>query len=125
MFDFGAAHRAVGEIKGKNDKGLVTFDRKTRKDAFYFYKANWNSDDPFVHVTGRRLTTRDTAPFTIKVYSNQPEVELLVDGRRLGKRRGALGIFTWEGVTLVPGLHRVTARAPRCPPDDVAWTVPL
>jgi beta-galactosidase len=125
MFDFGAAHRTEGEIKGKNDKGLVTFDRKTKKDAFYFYKANWNGDDPFVHITGRRLTVRDTTPFTIKVYSNQPEVELLVDGRRFGKRRGTLGIFTWEGVTLAPGVHHVTVHGSRGTRDDVSWTVPL
>ncbi|MDR1274414.1 MAG: glycoside hydrolase family 2 protein, partial [Odoribacteraceae bacterium] len=111
MFDFGAAHRAEGEIKGKNDKGLVTFDRKVKKDAFYFYKANWNHSDPFVHITGRRLTERTATPRAIKVYSNLPEVELFVNGRSRGKRHGEYGIFSWEGVALDPGKNHVTARA--------------
>ncbi|MDR0766765.1 MAG: glycoside hydrolase family 2 protein [Odoribacteraceae bacterium] len=107
MFDFGAAHRTEGEIDGKNDKGLVTFDRKVKKDAFYFYKANWNRDDPFVYIAGRR----GPAPRQVKVYSNCPEVELLVNGRSLGRRRGEYGIFSWEGIAFVPGENRVTARA--------------
>ncbi|MDR1415581.1 MAG: glycoside hydrolase family 2 protein [Odoribacteraceae bacterium] len=118
MFDFGAAHRTEGEIKGKNDKGLVTFDRKVKKDAFYFYKANWNHEEPFVHVAGRRLAL-SSSPQTIKIYSNQPEVELLLDGRSLGKRRGEHGIFTWEDVQLAPGKHLLTARAKKA--RDETW----
>ncbi|MDR2414014.1 MAG: glycoside hydrolase family 2 protein [Odoribacteraceae bacterium] len=117
MFDFGAAHRTEGEINGKNDKGLVTFDRKVKKDAFYFYKANWNSDDPFVHVAGRR----GGAPRQVKVYSNCPEVELLVNGHSLGKRRGERGIFSWEEVAFVPGENRVTARARGGHEDSVTF----
>ena len=54
MFDFGAAHRREGDRPGINDKGLVTFDRKYKKDAFYFYKANWNKTDPMVHLAEKR-----------------------------------------------------------------------
>jgi beta-galactosidase len=57
MFDFGVAGRNEGDHNGRNDKGMVTYDRSTRKDAFYMYKANW-SQDPFVHITSRRFTLR-------------------------------------------------------------------
>ncbi|MDR0544876.1 MAG: glycoside hydrolase family 2 protein [Odoribacteraceae bacterium] len=117
MFDFGAAHRTEGEIDGKNDKGLVTFDRKVKKDAFYFYKANWNKEEPFAHIAGRR----GPAGPRVKVYSNCREVELLVNGRSLGKRRGDRGIFSWEGVALVPGPNRVTARARGAADDTVVF----
>ena len=54
MFDFAACHRDEGGVRGRNNKGLMTFDRKTRKDAFWFYKACW-SDEPFVYITGKRF----------------------------------------------------------------------
>ncbi|MDR3339989.1 MAG: glycoside hydrolase family 2 protein [Candidatus Symbiothrix sp.] len=111
LFDFGAAHRTEGEMKGKNDKGLVTFDRKVRKDAFYFYKANWNTTDPFVYIAERRLTERSKAAQKIKIYANQPEVELFVNGQSLGKRRGDYGTFIWENVALQPGKNQITARS--------------
>ena len=58
MFDFSAAGRREGSIMGRNDKGLVTYDRKIKKDAFYFYKANWNQEDKFVYIAGKRLVNR-------------------------------------------------------------------
>ena len=58
MFDFGAAHRTEGDRPGINDKGLVTFDRKVRKDAFYFYKANWNKQEPMIYLAGKRCRLR-------------------------------------------------------------------
>jgi beta-galactosidase len=111
MFDFGAARRTWGDGKGTNDHGLVTFDRKDRKDAFYLYKANWNHTDPFVYITGKRLDTRTSRTQTIKVYSNQPEVELFVGNRSMGKRTGDHGIFTWENIDLRGGINRLEARA--------------
>jgi beta-galactosidase len=123
MFDFGAAHRTEGEIKGKNDKGLVTFDRKVRKDAFYFYKANWNKSDPFCYIAERRLTERSQTPQTIKVYSNQPEVELSVNGKSCGKRRGDYGIFIWEAVPLLLGENRIVACSGRKTEDHITLTV--
>lgn len=110
MFDFGAAHRREGEIAGKNDKGLVSFDRKDRKDAFYFYKANWNTEDPFVYVAERRLVNRSSAGQQIKVYSNQPEVELMVNGKSCGKQKGKYGTFIWKNVLLQEGRNEVKAR---------------
>ena len=85
MFDFGADARAEGGENGQNHKGLVTFDRKYKKDSFYAYKA-WLSDDPFVHICGKRYVDRVEDETKVTVYSNQPEVELFVNGKSLGKQ---------------------------------------
>ncbi len=111
MFDFGAARRTWGDGKGTNDEGLVTFDRKDRKDAFYLYMANWNTTEPFVYITDKRLDTRTSRSQIIKVYSNQPEVELFVGNRSAGKRTGQQGVFTWENVDLKGGINRLEARS--------------
>lgn len=87
MFDFGADGRDEGGKPGQNQKGLVTFDRKTKKDAFYLYKA-WLSKEPFVHLCGRRYTDRTGDSTEIRVYSNQPQVTLLVDGQAVETRSG-------------------------------------
>lgn len=111
MFDFGAARRTWGDGKGTNDHGLVTFDRKDRKDAYYVYKANWNTSEPFVYIAGKRLDTRTSRVQTVKVYSNQPEVELFVGNRSAGKRTGENGIFVWDEVDLKGGMNRIEARS--------------
>ena len=80
MFDFGADGRNEGGKPGQNQKGLVTFDRKVKKDAFYIYKA-YLSRDPFVHLCGKRYVDRTEAVTEVKVYSNQAEVTLSVDGK--------------------------------------------
>lgn len=110
MFDFGAAHRREGEIDGKNDKGLVTFDRKVKKDAFYFYKANWNEEDPMVYIAERRLVKRSEGTQQIKVYSNQATVELFLNGHSLGKKKGEYGTFIWEKADLNKGINEIVAR---------------
>ena len=84
MFDFGADARCEGGENGQNHKGLVTFDRKYKKDSFYAYKA-WLSDEPFVHICGKRYVDRVEEVTKVTVYSNQPEVELFVNGRSLGR----------------------------------------
>lgn len=83
MFDFGADGRDEGGVRGRNNKGLVTFDRKIKKDAFYLYKAFW-SKEPFVYITGRRYVNRAEKVSEIKVYSNQSKVELYQNGRLIG-----------------------------------------
>ncbi len=85
MFDFGADARNEGGENGQNHKGLITFDRKYKKDAFYAYKA-WLSDDPFVHLCGKRYIDRTEDVTKVTVYSNQKEVELFANGVSLGKK---------------------------------------
>ncbi|MBQ5930131.1 MAG: glycoside hydrolase family 2 protein, partial [Clostridia bacterium] len=85
MFDFGADARAEGGENGQNHKGLMTMDRKYKKDAFYAYKA-WLSDEPFVHLCGKRYIDRVEDVTKVTVYSNQPEVELFVNGESIGKK---------------------------------------
>ena len=84
MFDFGADARSEGGENGQNHKGLMTFDRKYKKDAFFAYKA-WLSDEPFVHICGKRYVDRAEDVTKITVYSNQPEVELFANGESIGK----------------------------------------
>ncbi len=113
MFDFAVATRHEGEMPGRNDKGLVTYDRKTKKDAFYFYKANW-SDEPVLYITSRRFTERTNAVTDVKIYSNANPVELLLNGKSLGQRSdGTSGVFIWKDVQLKAGENHVEARADR------------
>ena len=95
MFDFGADARAEGGENGQNHKGLVTMDRKYKKDAFYAYKA-WLSDEPFVHLCGKRYVDRVEDITKITVYSNQPEVELFVNGQSVGKKTAPDHFFYFE-----------------------------
>ncbi len=95
MFDFGADARAEGGENGQNHKGLVTFDRKYKKDSFYAYKA-WLSDDPFVHLCGKRYIDRVEDVTKVTVYSNQPEVELFVNGESIGKKTSSDHFFYFE-----------------------------
>ena len=95
MFDFGADNRAEGGENGQNHKGLMTFDRKYKKDAFYAYKA-WLSDDPFVHLCGKRYVDRVEDVTKVTVYSNLPEVELFANGVSLGKKTAADHFFYFD-----------------------------
>ena len=95
MFDFGADARAEGGENGQNHKGLITMDRKYKKDAFYAYKA-WLSDEPFVHLCGKRYVDRVEDVTKVTVYSNQPEVELFVNGVSVGKKSAPDHFFYFE-----------------------------
>ena len=108
MFDFGAAHRTEGDRPGINDKGLVTFDRKVRKDAFYFYKANWNSEEPMLYLTGKRNTVRTQRLQTITAFTNQAGAELFVNGKSYGKTTpDSYAILEWKNVELQPGENEI------------------
>ena len=87
MYDFAADARDQGGEPGMNHKGLVTFDRKTKKDSFYIYKAWW-SDEPFVHICSKRYADRTENEIEVKVYSNQKQVSLYVNGEKLGEQEG-------------------------------------
>ncbi|MBR2949605.1 MAG: glycoside hydrolase family 2 protein [Lachnospiraceae bacterium] len=95
MFDFGADARAEGGENGQNHKGLITIDRKYKKDAFYAYKA-WLSDEPFVHLCGKRYVDRVEDVTKITVYSNLPEVELFANGVSVGKKTAKDHFFYFE-----------------------------
>ena len=95
MFDFGADARNEGGENGQNHKGLITFDRKYKKDSFYAYKA-WLSDDPFVHLCGKRYVDRVEDTTKVTVYSNLPEVELFVNGKSLGKQKAEDHFFYFQ-----------------------------
>ena len=102
MFDFAADARDQGGEPGMNHKGLVTFDRKTKKDSFYLYKAWW-SDEAFVHVCSKRFVERTGSTATVKVYSNQSTVALYVNGNKVGEQTGE-HVFTFK-VPLNGELH--------------------
>lgn len=108
MFDFGAAHRTEGDRPGINDKGLVTFDRKVRKDAFYFYKANWNREEPMLYLTGKRNTVRTQRLQTITAFTNLSGAELFVNGKSYGKAiPDSYAILEWKNVELQPGENEI------------------
>ena len=98
MFDFGADARAEGGENGQNHKGLITIDRKYKKDAFYAYKAWLVSPDvdPFVHICGKRYVDRVEEVTKVTVYSNLPEVELFVNGESIGKKSAEDHFFYFE-----------------------------
>ena len=112
MFDFGADARAEGGENGQNHKGLITMDRKYKKDAFFAYKA-WLSDEPFVHLCGKRYIDRVEDVTKVTVYSNLPEVELFVNGESIGKKQAADHFFYFDvnnvgesTITAVAGEYR-------------------
>ena len=107
MFDFAADGRDEGGKNGENQKGLVTFDRKIKKDAFYLYKAYW-SKEAIVHTCGSRYVDRAEDVTEVKVYSNLPEVALYVDGRLQETKQGDK-VFTFR--VPITGKHSIEARA--------------
>lgn len=108
MFDFGCAARDEGGVSGRNNKGLVTMDRKTRKDSFYLYQSYW-SKEPMLHIAGRRYAQRAGESTQVKVYSNQPAVSLYVNGEPSAVLQAA-HVFEFR-IELKPGFNMLTARA--------------
>jgi beta-galactosidase len=124
MFDFASSTRNEGDTPARNDKGLVTYDRKTRKDAFYFYKANWTSM-PFVYITSRRFAMRTANTIDIKVYGVADTVEVILNGTSLGQKSGTQGVFVWPAVPLAGGANVVIAKGTKggqqTTSDTVTW----
>ncbi|MFQ8879115.1 MAG: glycoside hydrolase family 2 protein [Roseburia hominis] len=108
MFDFAADGRDEGGKHGVNQKGLVTMDRKLKKDAFYLYKAYWNKEDAFVHICGSRYVDRKGDTTEVKVYSNQTTVSLYVDGTLVETQDGSR-IFRFA--VPMTGEHEIVAKA--------------
>lgn len=116
MFDFGSAARNEGGVRGRNNKGLVTIDRKIKKDAFYLYKATW-SDEKFVHITAKRYPCRVVGTTKIKVYSNMPEVTLSADSYE--KTLKADRVFVFDDVPVKDGENLIKVFSGDCK-DEIA-----
>ena len=108
MFDFGCAARNEGGVAGRNNKGLMTIDRKTKKDSYYIYKAYWNKE-PMVHLCGKRYAQRAGETTQIRVYSNLPTVTLYLNGEKVGEQT-AEKVFVFE-VALADGFNTIVAEA--------------
>ncbi|GJM25825.1 MAG: beta-galactosidase [Phycisphaerae bacterium] len=123
MFDFASDQRNEGGTPGRNDKGLVTYDRRTKKDSFYWYKANW-SKEPFVHITSRRLERRDNPIVSVKVYSNCSAVSISVGDKLYAAKRSNDHIFEWPDAQLSKGknmIHAVGTFAGKTVSDECLW----
>ena len=114
--------RDEGDEKGMNDKGVVTYDRRIRKDAYYFYQANWSSV-PMVRIASSRYTNRAEAVTDVKVFTNQPSATLYLNGKRVAKgRRDEIGRIVFKGVKLREGDNKVMVRAGRMV-DSCTWNL--
>ena len=123
MFDFGSHFRKEGDHYGINDKGLVTYDRSVKKDAFYFYKANW-SDEPVLHITSSRYMFRDKRKTQVKVYTNLNDVILTVNGQDFPAKSPQKGIIIWDNIILDNGNNGIVVRAEKDGKiivDDCLW----
>jgi beta-galactosidase len=125
MFDFASDSRNEGDAPGRNDKGLVTYDRQVRKDSFYWYKANWSAE-PVAYIASRRFNPRTTPTVDVKVYSNLDTVTLSVNGVSLGAQSAEQRLVRWTNVALDIGDNRVevvaTDASGQTVTDAVTWT---
>jgi beta-galactosidase len=126
LFDFASDGRDEGGIRGVNNKGLITYDHKTRKDAFYYYKAQWSSQ-PVLYLTGKRFVNRGSDGVTnVKVYANTDSVTLVLNGQTIGTKTSNNGVFQFDNVNLAPGVNRVVVsgtRGGQTYTDSANWTV--
>jgi beta-galactosidase len=125
LFDFSSGSRREGDLTDINEKGLVSYDRQTRKDAFYFYRANWSSE-PTLHLVGRRYVDRAYAVYDVKAYSNAAEARLSLNGDGLGVVPCRNGICLWRQVHLRLGSNELTATAQiagHAVSDSLRWTL--
>jgi hypothetical protein len=124
-FDLASDRRHEGDRPGINDKGLVTYDRAVKKDAFYWYKANW-SEQPVLYIANRRNTTRKSDTVDVKIYSNLDKVALTVNGEPLPAQAPDGRIALWRGVKLQPGDNVIVATGRKgkvLRRDTVTWRV--
>lgn len=122
LSDMQTSIRHEGDRDGMNDKGVVTYDRQTCKDIYFFYKAQWNPE-PMVYITGRRFAIRSHAVTEVKAYTNQQQATLYVNGRKIGQARADdIGRLLWHDVTLSEGENRIEVRSGKLS-DACTWTL--
>ena len=124
LFDFSSDSRREGDLTDINEKGLVSYDRKIRKDTFYFYRANWSSQ-PTLHLVGRRYVDRPYAVLDVKAYSNAAQAHLSVNGTDVGPAPCADGVCLWHAVHLQSGSNELRAAADiggTAVSDSLQWT---
>ena len=119
-FDHASAGRHEGERPGLNDKGLASYDRQLRKDAYFLVQAHWSAT-PMVHITGRRFSPRPAGPVTVKAYSNTSRLTLEVNGLPVGTADVVDRVASWPGVMLAPGRHVVQVRSDQGASDRIEW----
>ncbi len=117
LFDFASVSRSEGGVRGRNTKGLVTYDRKTKKDAYYLYQAEWSSE-PVIHIAGKRYQKRAESQTSIRVYSNAGEVVLFVNGMKIGPMCRSGHIFWMNGISLQEGKNEILVKTERGDFDD-------
>jgi beta-galactosidase len=125
LFDFSSGSRREGDLTDINEKGLISYDRQTRKDAFYFYRANWSSE-PTLHLVGRRYVDRAYAVYDVKAYSNATEARLSLNGNELGRVPCTNGTCVWRSVHLSLGGNELLATAQiagQAVRDSLHWTL--
>jgi beta-galactosidase len=125
LFDFSSDSRKEGDLTDINEKGLVSYDRQTRKDAYYFYRANW-STQPTLHLVGRRYLDRAYAVTDIKAYSNASQARLFLNGNEIGPAPCSNGLCSWRSLRLSQGANvlTVTAQIAGVPiTDSVRWSL--
>ncbi len=124
--DYQSSIRQEGDRNGVNDKGLITYDRKTKKDAFYFYKANWNPE-PMLYICSRRFTERTNPQTQIKVYGNLKEATLYINGKKIGTaKKDNLNRIVWDDVILFPGENEIVVKGKsgkQVLEDTCVWSV--
>ena len=123
MFDFASSIRREGDTRGQNDKGLVTRDRQTHKDAFYFYKANWNKSVNTVHLCSKRYVERAENLTDVIVFTTAPSAKLYVNGKLVGNQKtDEYATIIWKDVALADGANEVVVRTAHGE-DSVVWNV--
>ena len=123
MFDFASSMRTEGDTNNINDKGLVTHNRQTRKDAFYLFKANWNKEEKTVHLCSKRYTDRKEDVTDIIVFTTAPNVKLYINGKLVGTQKtNAYATVVWENVKLNKGANEVEVRTAHGN-DSATWNV--
>ena len=119
-FDHASAGRDEGDRPGINDKGLVSYDRRERKDAFYLLQAWWQRE-PVLHIASRRFTPRPAGVVTVKAYSNAHRLTLSVDDQFVGEAEVVDRVAIWPDLDLPPGPHRIQVQSDHGLLDTVVW----